>query len=238
MNIDTDKTILVTGASQGIGRKLAIHFARQCKELILMARNLDNLEETRRLVEEAGGTARVFSLDLSRLESIQEMNSGLGDASIDIIINNAADVTSKPFSETSLEEIDHLIQTNVTGVLQLVHVLLPRLNPASTIVNISSLAGYKSNPTQTVYSVSKTAVNGMSDALRADLGRDGHHVLNVALGSVALDDSPAPGQSSISVTLNCIQRAIESDEAELFMDPRSKLLMRLYAAFPFLSRMR
>jgi short-subunit dehydrogenase len=238
MKINQEITILITGASQGIGRKLAVHFAPQCKELILVARNTENLEETKKLVEENRGRCRTCSLDLSQLDSLRTFKDQLENAPIDILINNAADVTSKPFSETTLEEIQRLIQTNVTGVLQLIHLLLPNLNTPAVIVNISSLAGYKSNPSQTVYSISKKAVNGISDALQSDLGQNGKTVLNVALGSVALTDEPAPGQSGITKTMNAIQRAIETGQHDLFMDPKSKWLMRLYGAFPSLARLR
>jgi short-subunit dehydrogenase len=238
MKINQDKTILITGASQGIGRRLAVHFAPQCKELILMARNAENLAKTSKLIEEKGGSCNTFSVDLSELKSLQAFKDDLGTTSLDVLINNAADVTSKPFSDTSLEEIHRTIQTNVTGVLQLIHLLLPNLNPSATIVNISSLAGYKANPSQTVYSISKKAVNGISEALQSDLGPKGHSVLNVALGSVALTDKPDTGQSGITKTMNKIQWAIENNRHELFMDPKSKWLMRLYGAFPSLARLR
>ena len=162
MKIDQDKTILLTGASRGIGRKLAVHFAPQCGELILIARNSEKLKETSALVEKAGGNCRSYPVDLSRVDSIQALKDYLGNTPLDVLINNAADVTSKPLSETTLEETQRLIQTNVIGVLQLVQLLLPNLNSPATNVNVSSLAGYKPNPSQTVYSISKKAVNGIS----------------------------------------------------------------------------
>lgn len=172
MNL-SESTVLITGASQGIGRHLAVHFGSKCGKVILWARNAEGLAATRRLVEEAGGRCATNAFDLTDLNSIQASVDALAleNDTVDVLINNAADVTSKPMLETSTAEINRLVGTNVTGPLQLCRLLLSDMieRGSGTIVNISSLAGYKTNPAQTVYSVTKKAVNGVPEALRAEL---------------------------------------------------------------------
>jgi short-subunit dehydrogenase len=106
------------------------------------------------------------------------------------------------------------------------------------IVNISSLAGYKPNPAQTVYSVSKSAVNGMSDALRAEFGGQGIHVLNVALASVAIEGPASAGEIPMKALAEALVRALERRQDELFFSRVTKWLMRLYKAYPPLMNLR
>lgn len=241
MNL-SDSTILITGASQGIGRHLGVHFAPKCRKIILWARNPEGLAETHRMIEKAGGVCVTFIVDLTDLSAMQAAVDALAmeNNTVNILINNAADVTSKPILETSPAEIDRLVATNVTGPLQLCRLLLPDMieHGDGVIVNISSLAGYKANPTQTVYSVTKKAVNGMSEALRAEVGGKGIHVMNVALASVATGNDARPGQVSAAEFAAILEQAIVTRKDELFLSSASKWLMRLYAFLPGLTTLR
>lgn len=234
-------TLFISGASQGIGRFLASYFAPKCSKIIVMARSDAGLRETAAQVAAAGGRCDCYTADLSDAASLQTMARSMGaqENKVDILINNAADVTSKPLLETSSVEIESVITTNVIGTLELTRLLLPDMvrRGSGSIVNISSLAGYKPNATQTVYSVSKTAVNGISDALRAELKGTGVHVMNVALSSVALDGAPARGQVAVERFALLLERAIMRNQAELFLSPVSKWLMRLYKFCPPLARL-
>lgn len=236
-----ETTILITGASRGIGRFLASYFAPRCGKIIIMARNDAGLRETAAQVEAAGGRCDCYVADLRDAASLERMAESIGAQgdTVDILINNAANVTSKPLLDTSSDEIVGLIATNVTGTLQLTRLLLPDMvrRGSGSIVNISSLAGYKPNATQTVYSVSKTAVNGISDALWAELKGTGVHVMNVALSSVALAGAPARGQVAVERFALLLERAIMRNQAELFLSPVSKWLMRLYKFCPPLARL-
>lgn len=235
MNLN-GKNILITGASQGIGRYLATYFAAKTARVILSARREDRLRETAALVERAGGACLFQASDLcipqtlERLARFAEEEAG----GVDLLINNAADVRSKPLLDTSLEDIDALIRTNVIGCLQLCRLLLPgmKVRPEAMIVNISSLTGYKPNPAQTAYSVSKRAVNGISDALRAELKGTGVRVLNVALCSIDFDEPVAQGHVLVSHFAQRLETAVRRNETELFMTPAAKWLMRLYGLFP------
>ncbi len=238
----SDKTVLITGASQGIGQYLCEHFAQKCARVIGVARSEIGLRETAGLVSDASGRFDWYTADLSDVASLKALATTLKDfnVGIDVLIHNAADVTSKSFEDTSLDEMDRLVNTNVTGPLQLTKLLLPlmadRTNPS--IVTISSLAGYKPNPAQTVYSVTKWAMNGLAQALRADLGPKGFHVLNVALSSVGTTQATAPGQVPVADFAQALERAIERHEDELFSSGASKWLMRLYQLYPPLARVK
>ena len=234
--------MVITGASQGLGQFLAIYFAQKGHNVILIARNEDGLKETLRQVEEVGGKGHYCVADLSDASSLVKAVEHIGSQykRIDVLINNAADVTSKPLLETDLNEIALLVQTNVTGALQLTRLLIPQMEHAKepSIVNISSLAGYKANPTQTVYSVTKTAVNGISDALRAELAPKGFHVMNVGLSSVGTHTNHQPGQVSAARYAHLLESALFNRRDELFLSPVNKWLMRLYKFLPGLAKVK
>ncbi len=233
-------TILITGASQGIGRHLAVHFAQKCAGLILTARNEANLKETARLAQ--GCPVTYFASDLANKESLVLLVESIKQSGqrVDILINNAADVTSLPFMSTSLEQIDSLIQTNVAGCLQLCRLVAPMMVEAGRgmIINSSSLAGYKTNPFQTVYSISKAAVNAISDSLRTELSPKGITVMNLAVPGVAVNGPAKPGQMPPDIFAKRLERAIENEETEVFFSPITKWLMRLYKFYPPLARIR
>jgi len=247
MTID-GKTILITGASQGIGRFLAGHFATRGCRLVLTARNEANLDETASQAEAAGAHCFRQPSDLRVPDTLERLAEAVRSqvGGVDVLINNAADVTSKPLLDSSLDEIDGLIRTNVIGCLQLTRLIVPMMQErgGGTIVNISSLAGCKPNPTQTVYSISKAAVNGISEALRAELRGTGIHVLNVALSSVALpqdagEDGTGRGRGvPVEQFAVRLERAIDRRAAELYLSPVTKWLMRLYKLCPPLMYLR
>lgn len=236
------KTMLITGASQGIGRYCAGYFAKRGVEVILAARRESVVREAAEEIAAAGGRSSAYPLDLGAATSIARLADALRSdgRSVDILFNNAADLTSKPLLESSLDEIESLIRTNVTGLLQLSRVIAPFMaaKRAGFIINMSSLAGYKCNPTQTAYSVSKRAVNGISDALRAELAPLGIGVMNVAVPSVWVDAQRHAGQIPVAVFAHRLAAAIARDETELYFSAVTKWLMRLYAFYPPLGRIR
>lgn len=234
MNID-GSNILITGASQGIGRRLAVHFAPKASEIMIAARNQTKLEETAALVQAAGGRATILPLDLCNPESIEALvkTVRLSKKQVDILINNAADATSKSLLNSSFEEIDSIIRTNVIGCLQLCRLISPILieQKHGMIINVSSLAGYNPNGKQTAYSTSKAAINAFSEALRDELAPKGIHVMNIAQQNV-LSDQPF---RSFAQSLDA---AIQRNEAELFLSPAKKWLIRLYSFYPELAALK
>ncbi len=227
-------SILITGASRGLGRVLAVECARAGGRVSIAARDENALHETSALMD--GGARGLYAFDLVDRSAVERAAAQIvaeGRAP-DILVHNAADVTSKPLRETSPEEIEHLISANITGPLVLTRALLPAMleRGRGSVVWVSSLAGYKPNPTQTVYSITKTAVNGAAAALRAELKGTGVDVMNAALSSVG------PGGYAPERYARRLIAAIERGETELFLSPVTKYLMRLYAFCPALARLR
>ena len=230
-------TIAITGATGKIGAGMARHFAARGAWLVLIARNAGALSQLAGTLSADSSRILCRAADLTDAKSLVALEAFLrqGDIAVDVLINNAADVTSKPLMETSLDEIDRQIHTNVTGTLQLCRLLVPVMDDGErVIVNISSLAGYKPNPAQTVYSVSKAGINAISEALHAELGPQGFHVLNVALMGIGT----GPRQVTVEAFAARLERAIVRRERELFLYRRTKWLMWLYRAFPMLARLR
>lgn len=236
------KNILITGASQGLGRYLAVHFAKGGNRIIMAARNKDGLAETARRIAEAGGQCVWHGCDLCDPESIRAFGEFVKSETggVDILINNAADLTSRMFLDTTFEQIESLARTNFIGLLQLTRLVAPMMveKGGGVIVNISSLGGYKANPGQAVYCATKTGVNGISDALRVELEPKGVHIINVALPSVAAELPCKPHQHPPDYMAAILERAIERREPEVFLSPVSKWLMRLYKFLPALARVR
>ncbi|MCP4643512.1 MAG: SDR family oxidoreductase [bacterium] len=232
------KTVLITGASQGIGRALAVHFAGLGATVLAAARNQDGLAETGRLASGLPGACAAYRLDLADVASVTGMVEALerDGHEVDILVNNAANVTSKPFLDSSLDEIDQQVRTNVTGMLQITRLVTPAMvsRNEGVVVNISSLAGYKPNTSQTVYGITKAAVNGASEALFAELRSRGVHVLNMPLPPIG----DHPGQAPVARVAAALEEAIVARKPEVFLHRRSKWLMRLYRAWPALSRLR
>lgn len=232
----SNASVLITGASQGIGRALAGHFGSRCRYVMVTARNESGLHHTVEHVRQHNGSCDFVKADLTERADIARLAEQLRQrrVKLDILIHNAADVTSKTFAETSLGEIESLITTNVTGPLQLTRELLDTFRPdgLKTIVWISSLSGYKPNPSQTVYSIGKSAVNAAARALRADLGPQGFHLMNVPLSSVDVADIGGTGRVPVRRVCEAIESGIRHRRAEVFLSPLSRILMRLYGLFP------
>ncbi len=174
-----NKTILITGASDGIGREIAFRLSGEKASLILLGRNETRLQDVKRKCLERGAK-EVFThaFDLSdrnvvtdHLEKIRNTHSD-----ISVIVNNAG-IWQKlgDVDQINHDEIERLIGTNLTGLIKLTNTLLPvlRKQKEAAIINISSMSGYKAQSGQALYSASKYGVMGFTDVLREDL-KDTH----------------------------------------------------------------
>ncbi len=197
---DGRPVVLVTGASSGIGRATAIEFARRRDaHLVLTARRDSELAETARLTSRArtSGTVReheavLVPCDLSTQDGIDRLvgivRDGIGR--IDVLVNNAGLGGDDDFdSPTTMRDADRMIALNLRAPIALSHELLPLLRESrGSIVNVSSVAGLIGTPDAEVYSSTKWALTGFSEALRASQERHGVHVACVHPGPV-----PTPG---------------------------------------------
>tara|TARA_B100001123_G_C15345638_1_gene1036969 strand:- start:7085 stop:7882 length:798 start_codon:yes stop_codon:yes gene_type:complete len=178
------KTVLITGASSGIGRACAHAFAREGAHLILTARSSDGL---RTVVEEVGeAQCTLIPADLTDSRSLLTfVNRVTTEVSkIDIVVNNAGVGLYAPLLAAKYETVRTMITLNFLAPVELTRRLLPLIPRGGAVVNISSIAGKVPLPWFTLYSASKSAINAFSDGLRMELDRFGIHVLCVCPGYV------------------------------------------------------
>ena len=187
----TNKTIIITGASSGIGKVLAVKLAREGANLVLAARNKAALEITARECTEGGGKAIVVPTDVTNPEACQKLieESVAAFGAIDCLVNNAGISMWARFDEIKdISMFEKIMQVNYLGAVYCTYYALPYLkNSRGLLVAISSLAGKTGVPTRSGYAASKHAVQGFFDSLRVELRGTGVDVLVVSPGLVATD---------------------------------------------------
>ncbi|WP_236210732.1 SDR family oxidoreductase [Metapseudomonas otitidis] len=168
--------IMITGAGSGLGREIALRWAREGSKLALSDVNEAGLAETLALVREAGGdgfTQRCDVRDYSQLTAFaQACEQKLGG--IDIIVNNAGVASGGFFEELSLEDWDWQISINLMGVVKGCKAFLPLLQKSrGRIVNIASMAALMQGPAMSNYNVAKAGVVALSESLLIELRQEG-----------------------------------------------------------------
>ncbi len=170
------KKALVTGASSGIGRAIAVALAREGADLILVGRNEARLEATANEARSNGVTATCFRCDLSQpAEITATVQSIVAASTIDILVNNAGVIYYGATDQMLHQEAGQILSTNLLAPIQLVHELLPTLlsRPEAHIVNVASIAGLITMRKGSAYQASKFGLVGFSSALRAEYVRYG-----------------------------------------------------------------
>jgi short-subunit dehydrogenase len=178
--------ILVTGASQGIGRALAEAAARRGARVLAAARSRDLLDELAGKLRGEGATLEVVQADVTQPDDRRRMvEAALHHfGGLDVLVNNAGIGATGHFAEVSPERLRKIMEVNFFGLTETTRAFLPLLRRGEkpAIVNISSVAGKRGIPARSEYSASKFAVQGFSEALRAELAKDGIDVLVVCPG--------------------------------------------------------
>ena len=169
-----DRYALVTGASSGIGYELANLFAKDGKNLVIVARSQDRLEELKTKIEdEYETTVIVLPKDLSNPNSPQEIFSELQKRhiNVDVLVNNAGFAVWGKFSETDLQEELEMIQVNVTSLIHLTKLFLKGMleNKSGWILNVASLCAFTPVPLESVYCGTKANILHFSEALANEL---------------------------------------------------------------------
>ncbi|MCB9495628.1 MAG: SDR family oxidoreductase [Fibrobacteria bacterium] len=182
------RTILITGASSGIGEAMARLFAREGGRLLLCARRTDRLEELAAELRAAHECdIHVFHLDVGDRDQVSMAFRGLPDSwsSIDVLVNNAGlSRGMDPVQEGSLDDWDEMIRTNVSGLLYVTRQVLPGMvrRGRGDILNIVSTAGHEAYPGGAVYCATKHAVDAFTQGLRKDLVSTPLRVMAVSPG--------------------------------------------------------
>ena len=180
------KTALVTGGGGGIGREIAARLKAAGANVAICGRNVEKLEAAARSI----GGALTLPGDLlddtyvqSCVDRTVETFGGL-----DILINNAGVALSKPFGETTIEDFDRVMATNVRAPFILIRSALPHLRKArGRVINIASVVAHKGYPLQSAYAASKHALLGLSKSLANELYEDGVRVHVISPGGVYTD---------------------------------------------------
>ncbi len=178
-----DKVVVITGASSGIGRALALEFASKGSKLVLGARRTEKLKEIEK--ELPGSEIETVHTDVSREEDcknlIEKAISRFGR--IDVLINNAGISMRALFEDVDLEVLRKLMDVNFWGAVYCIRYALPHLlKTKGSLVGVISVAGHVGLPGRTGYSASKFALRGFLDTLRIENLKKGLHVLVVAPG--------------------------------------------------------
>lgn len=179
-------TLLITGASQGIGKATALLFAKKGYDMVLAARNPEKLEAVAQAVRASGQKALAVPTDVSDRAQVEALiQTALTHYnSIDVLVNNAGICMTAPMENTSLEDWQKIINVNLWGYIYTVQALLPHFlaRQAGTIVNVGSFGGKVPLPNMTAYCTTKYAVTGFTETLRLELEPQGIHVCGVHPG--------------------------------------------------------
>ncbi|WP_035336944.1 SDR family oxidoreductase [Dokdonia sp. PRO95] len=186
----TNKTIIITGASSGIGEATAHKLASHGANVVLMARSEDKLKELQKAISDKGGKAIVATGDVT---SKDDFDKGVEAAikeygQIDALINNAGLMPLSFIEKLKTDEWMQMVDVNIKGVLNGVAAVLPELkkNKGGHIINISSMAAHRYFPGGAVYCATKSAVKMFSEGLRQELAPEyGINVTSIEPGAVS-----------------------------------------------------
>ena len=238
------RRVLITGASSGVGRALALELARYEPHLLLVARRETALEQLAAELEQKSVSSVGYVVgDLTqphvRQAVVEKAASDWG--ALDVLVNNAGTSSHGRFVTSDQETLRGVMETNFFAVTELTRLALPWLQKGSDalVVNIGSILGHRGAPYNSEYSASKSALRGWSDALRAELAREGIDVSMVSPGTIDSDffehllarheATPWPKQKGISpeATAEQIVRAMANRRREIYPNWRGRLLVTL-----------
>lgn len=170
------RTALITGASRGIGRAIALEFAKQgIAKLVLVARNEERLAEVAQELAPFPVEVVILPLDLTDLKTVAAAinQTWHQQGSIDILVNCAGVAHQAPFLKAKLSQVSEEISLNLIGMYTVTRLIARRMasRREGTIINVSSLMGKVAAPTMSTYSATKFAILGFTTALRSELAQ-------------------------------------------------------------------
>ncbi|WP_315129983.1 SDR family oxidoreductase [Achromobacter marplatensis] len=192
----TGKTALVTGASRGIGRAIALALGRRGAHVAVHYNAAsDAADEVADLIRAAGGQAWTLRADLSAPEAASDLARDLrqtllernGDGGLDILVNNAGVGLRALLADVTPQDFDHVLQVNLKSPFFLIQHCLPFLRDNGRIINISSMGTRAAYPEMSVYAPAKAGLEALSLLLAAELGARGITVNAVLPGATSTD---------------------------------------------------
>ncbi|MFP2963796.1 SDR family oxidoreductase [Myxococcus sp. 1LA] len=247
------KTVVVTGASAGIGEALAVVLAGRGANLVLAARNEEALQRVKARCETAGGRAVAVPTDVGDAEACRHLVERAVEAfgGIDVLVNNAGVTMDARVDEVKdLSLFDRLIRINYLGAVYCTHHALPHLKARrGLVVAVSSLTGKTGVPNRSGYAASKHAMHGFFDSLRIELRGTGVDVTVVCPGFVATnirdnalgaDGQPvrqskhdeSAGNMDVDTCVAITLKAMEQREREVVMTTKARIAQFLKLLAP------
>lgn len=168
----TPKTILITGASSGIGEAAARHLAVLGHQIVLGARRTDRIAAIVKEIAKTGGMAVAHKLDVTDIASVKAFVAAARQQfnRIDVLVNNAGVMPLSVMAELRVDEWNQMIDVNLRGVLNGIAAVLPIMTEQKSgrIINVASVSAYRVDPTAAVYCATKYAVRALSEGLRQE----------------------------------------------------------------------
>jgi 3-oxoacyl-[acyl-carrier protein] reductase len=191
------RNAVVTGASRGIGRAIALALAEAGAAVAVVSTRMESSDDTRRAIEAAGGKACAFACDVCRADSVQALAEGVQKAlgQVDVVVNNAGITRDGLVMRMSEADWDAVIDTNLKGAFNVVKAFSKSLlrSKHGRVINVASVVGIAGNAGQANYAASKGGLIALTKSLAKELGSRGITVNALAPGYVETDMTSALG---------------------------------------------
>jgi len=187
----TGKVALITGASKGLGKAMALALGGAGAQVVVVSRTLEQLSETAKAVRAVGGAAEVFQADVTKEAEIEQLRKDViaRFGKLQILINNAGINIRKSVTDFTLAEWNQVMETNLTGAFLLCRAFVPHLKGQGygRILNLTSIMSHVALAGRTAYAASKTGLLGFTRALALELAPEKITVNGISPGPIATE---------------------------------------------------